>query len=102
MSTETMKQSIKTFLMADVNNKFIEISITRQTVGAVATAGGAVLLNGRNVKATKIMLYRRVWMTTFYHQPLEQARARIIPARATVIIRQVPARQRRERDCRLS
>ncbi len=56
--------------IADHGNEFVKITLARQTIAGVGTAAGAVVINGKQVTATKVMLYKRIWIQNNYFNPL--------------------------------
>jgi hypothetical protein len=54
-------------------NQFVEIRLAQQTVAAVATENGCVVVDGNRVRVAKVMLYRAEWMIENFIQPLKDA-----------------------------
>jgi len=52
------------------DNRFLEITSTQTKFAASAT----VLVGGRQKRVTKIMLYKRQWLQTYYLDPMERLR----------------------------
>ena len=58
---------------ADYNNEFLEITRAQTSFAAIATAEGALVVDGRRVTVAKVMVYKNSWLTTNFRSPMLQA-----------------------------